>query len=109
MSALTDQFAADLSDAFFNLDEFGESVTYTPVSGSPVSISIIFNGEFKAANPMEMDTITTQPVALARSADVPSAKKGDRITRSGTVFYVQHAEPDGLGATVLILSKKENL
>lgn len=41
MSAFTDQLKADADAVFLNADEFGETITYTPANGAPVSISAI--------------------------------------------------------------------
>ena len=40
MGLLDEQLAAD-AEAFVDADTFGETVTYTPVSGSPVSIKAV--------------------------------------------------------------------
>jgi hypothetical protein len=108
MSALTDQFATDLSSSFFNTNEFGESLSYYNGS-TTTSIYGIFNDHTEIVDPSAVDGLTKAPVVIVRSADTPTARKGHRITRNAVVYYVQHAESDGMGATILILSKKENV
>ena len=90
-------FAEDLT-VFFDTDEF--AVTATPSSGS--AFSVIFDRAQVVA--LGGDISGTEPVGLARSADVSSLTlKSSTLTISGTQYRLIDKEPDGTGLTLLRL------
>lgn len=92
-------------------------VTYTPVVGSPYSVSHrdgmtpltgVFDEAYEVVDPNSHTGIsTTRPVLLMRLSDLQAAPaKGDRVTiRSSRNFTVTKSEPDGRGGALLILHK----
>lgn len=81
---------------------FGEDVTYTPVSGSPVEIKGVLNNSWVDAEGM----ISLRPTLQIRLSDLSSApRKGDSVTISSTPYRVSESRVDGYGGSTLILQK----
>lgn len=104
MSNPFDTLAAD-AGVFVDPTLFGVAATYTPAgttTGS--SIYVNFSEPGTIEKPQDVGGETTQPAALARSVDVPSAKYGDKLVIAGTTYRVTAAVPDGSGLTTLWLT-----
>lgn len=104
MSNPFDTLAAD-AGVFVDPTLFGVAATYTPAgTTTSTTINVNFSEPGTIENPQQVSGETTQPAALARSVDVPSAKYGDKIVISGTTYRVTAAVPDGSGLTTLWLT-----
>jgi hypothetical protein len=72
---------------FFNTDEFGESVTYTPSGGAGKTITIDFEDEDRASQ-------TPAPpgdemVILVKYSDATAAGRGDAFTIDSVTWYLE--------------------
>lgn len=89
-------------------DVAGESAVYTPVGGTASNITLVaFIENYELLDPAGINVIGTTPAAQVSSVDVPTPKHGDSLVRSGVTYYLQRPEDDGLGITLLILSRKQ--
>lgn len=97
--------AADILD-FFELDDFADSATYTPVGGSPSTVLGIFDAPQASRNATDMIDITIpSPQFVCRTVDVPSAADGDTIVIRSVSYYVRVVLTDGTGVSTLILER----
>lgn len=97
--------AADILD-FFELDDFADTATYTPVGGSAVSVLGIFDAPQASRNATDMMDITIpSPQFVCRTADVPAAADGDEIVIRTIAYTVRVVLTDGTGVSTLILEK----
>ena len=110
MSSVLERFTADASK-FVDPTLFGVAATYTPAgSTTSTSINVNFSEPGTIENPQGVSGETTQPAALARSVDVPSAKYGDKLVITGVGNYrVTAAVPDGSGLTTLWLTEDASM
>lgn len=95
--------------AFFNVDEFGVSVVYTPAGGAPMDpIPGIFDAEHQLAALGGMDVASVSPQIMVREADLPENHgDGDTIAIGAVTYAVRFPEPDGTGMVTLKLEKVE--
>lgn len=85
----------------------GETVTYTPVGGSAVSLRGIFTRDYYAAlENGEVGVMSARPACAFPQADVPDAARGDEIVAQGETYEVVEIQPDGMGMVVLILHEQ---
>ena len=97
--------AADILD-FFELDDFADTATYTPVGGGAVSVLGIFDEPQASRNATDMMDITIpSPQFVCRTADVPLAADGDEIVIRTIAYNVRVVLTDGTGVSTLILEK----
>ena len=97
--------AADILD-FFELDDFADTATYTPVGGSPVSVNGIFDAPQASRGATDlMDITIPSPQFVCRTADAPSAADGDEIIIRSVSYNVRVVLTDGTGVSTLILEK----
>jgi hypothetical protein len=112
---------ADILD-FFELDDFADTATYTPVGGSgggggggpgpgpgggtSTTIVGIFDEPQASRNATDlMDITIPSPQFVCRTADVPLAADGDQIIIRTIAYTVRVVLTDGTGVTTLILEK----
>lgn len=94
-------------DRLAMLADFGETATYTPVGGSAVSITGIFDNAYEAVNAGgTVPVAITQPHFVCRTADVPSADDGDSIVIRSVTYIVRVVMSDGTGITDLMLERQ---
>lgn len=97
--------AADILD-FFELDDFADSATYTPVGGSASTVLGIFDAPQASRNATDMMDITIpSPQFVCRTVDVPNAADGDTIVIRSVSYYVRVVLTDGTGVSTLILER----
>lgn len=84
MTLKTDM-ASDLP-AFFNTDEFAETIIYTPSGGEAVSIAAIL-GEIDASI-MDVAPPADSMVLHVKTADVSDPQSGDTFTISSETWYL---------------------
>lgn len=105
MPTIASRIATDLSK-FFDTGVFAKSATSTPPGGSGTSIKVIFDESFETADPVDINAVTTMPVAIAKTSDVSTQRKGGTLVVDSVTYYVMHTEPDGVsGMTRLLLSR----
>ncbi len=96
---------ADLFD-FFELDDFADSATYTPIGGSASTVLGIFDAPQASRNATDMIDITIpSPQFVCRTADVANAADGDTIVIRSVSYYVRVVLTDGTGVSTLILER----
>jgi hypothetical protein len=97
--------AADILD-FFELDDFADTATYTPVGGSASSVLGIFDAPQANRNATDlMDITIPSPQFVCRTADVPAAADGDEIIIRAVTYTVRVVLNDGTGVSTLVLEK----
>ena len=97
--------AADRA-AFFSLNDFGVSATYTPAGGASVTIAGIFDNDFVALDTAGGVAVAMQqPRFLCRTAQVAAAKEGDALTVDTVGYTIRVVEDDGTGITTLVLER----
>ena len=95
----------DLLD-FFEIGDFADTATYTPVSGRPTEVRGIFDNPQASRNATDMMDITIPaPQFVCRTVDVPQAADGDAINIRSTKYYVRVVLTDGTGVSTLILER----
>lgn len=95
----------DLLD-FFEIGDFADTATYTPVSGRPTEVRGIFDNPQASRNATDMMDITIPaPQFVCRTVDVPHAADGDAINIRSTNYYVRIVLTDGTGVSTLILER----
>jgi hypothetical protein len=92
---------------FFDADDFGVTVTYTPDGGSATSITGIFEDEYE---PIEVGGFvpvsSSAPIFHCKTSDVASAAEGDAMTIHAVDYIVRVVMNDGTGVTMLQLEKQ---
>lgn len=94
--------SSDLA-SFFNTDDHGVSVTFTPDGGSASTIVGILNNEFQLVDVGETGVESTMPVLTVRTADVPSLAQGDAFVIDSVNYKSVIVRPDGTGVTEIQL------
>ena len=92
MSAFASWFAA--SGMTKLLDQLGQTITYTPVGGSPVTRQAIFN-EFVGAFDEKGNAIFT--IASDSTTGIASPGRGDKITLGSDIWEVWDVRADQAG------------
>ncbi len=98
---LKDLIATDIKNIFLNTDDFADEFVNARTA---LTISTIFDNEFQV---IIDDVETTAPAITVADVDIPGVLHGDIFTRveDSTVYNVTGIQPDGTGATVLVLSQ----
>lgn len=97
---------------FFDADEFAVDVTYTPLSGSAIAFTGIFDDAHLAVEMGgEAAVSTTAPVLTCRADDLDTlslgeARQGDGVEIGGASYTVTDVQPDGTGIVMLVLEKQ---
>ena len=86
---------------------FGRPVTYYPQHHDCIEIRGIFDNEFIAVDPAAgVPVDSSVPILHVRLADLPvPPSQGDRVEIGDCVYRVISNQPDGQGASVLLLHK----
>ncbi len=99
-------FTNDL-DSFVNPLDFAGSATYTPVAGSPVTVTGIYDDQtIEDRGEAEIGERESQPTFECKTSDVPNAGHDDTLVVSGQSHKVVGVDKDGTGVTTLILEKQ---
>jgi len=81
---------------------FGDTVTYTPADGSPVSINGVFDNAWVETEGVQ----SLKPILRINLGDLDDAPaKGDAVEISGVDYSVTESRADGHGGSTLILRK----
>lgn len=105
MASLLSVIDDDLS-AFFVADTgFCQSAVYTPQGGTAATISVIFSEPHEESAPESILFANTGPMVIARTSDLPSARRDDKIVTGGVSYYIVAVMPDGTGTTTLRLTR----
>jgi len=82
----------------------GESATYTPASGDPVTcIVILAHDALIQADGYDISTATLGTTIQAMVSDVGTVNRGDTYTVDGTTYTVQRIEAnDGVMVTAVV-------
>jgi hypothetical protein len=105
--SLLDQIDDDLTNVFFNTDDFAKAAIWTPSGGSAADIVVIFDDEYTGTNLGTGELDTASPQVRIKSSTVTSITPGDSIVVDSTTYYVLSVQPDGTGVTLVTLSKKQ--
>lgn len=87
----------DLS-VFFDPDEFADAATF-----GTGTVNVLFDNAYLRAHEM---VSTTDPVCLARAADIDAGDVGSTITISGTAYTIRDVQPQDDGTLVLVQLEK---
>jgi voltage-gated potassium channel Kch len=97
---------ADDLAAFFEIDDFGDAATYTPLAGAAVAVSGIFDAPQASRTITDMMDITApQPQFVCRTSDMPNAAEGDTLIVRSATYTVRAVMTDGTGVTTLMLER----
>lgn len=97
--------SADILD-FFELDDFADAATYTPVGGGASTVLGIFDNPQASRNATDlMDITIPAPQFVCRTVDVPNAADGDLIVIRTVSYNVRVVLNDGTGVSTLILER----
>lgn len=94
-----------MTGVFANADDFGVAATYTPVSGQPVSTTVLFNKIYNAVDPLtgivyEGERLTAQGAWSVFTG----APRNSTLVIDGTTYYIMTVEPPIDGECLLELS-----
>lgn len=88
-------------------ERLGEVVTYTPGTGSPVSVAGVYDAAYLLVDVGGQSGVSsTRPAVSLLLSDLPSDPKLDpaaRVTIRTIVYKAWKVEPDGQGRTQMIL------
>jgi len=84
---LKTQMTSDLA-AFFNTDEFADSITYTPDGGDPATISAIVVRDAPLQEPYVRGEQNAACIITVKTVDVASPQRGDKYTISSEDWYM---------------------
>lgn len=102
MSTFTDQLTTDLA-AFFNADEFAESVSYTPSGGSATAITVLWDQPWDLSSPEDIGMSSDTIMVLAKTSDVSAARRDETIVRGATTYKIKSVRPqDGDSLTTAV-------
>lgn len=97
--------SADILD-FFELDDFADAATYTPIGGSASTVLGIFDNPQASRNATDLIDVTIPaPQFVCRTVDVPNAADGDAIVIRSVSYLVRVSLNDGTGVSTLLLEK----
>jgi hypothetical protein len=97
----------DLS-AFFDLDEFAETVLIQPVDGDSFEVVGIFDERFFVADLGEYELDVHRPRVLVKAADVTEVNRFDLAVINGKTYeLLEEPSRDGTGTAVLQLAETE--
>ena len=86
------------------IQDFGQSVTYTPSGGPSKEITVLFDHEYLGVDATGGVLVeSVHPTILALTSDVPNAAHGESLVIGPEVYYIVGVQPDGQGMTQLIL------
>lgn len=87
---LATQIAADVADVFLNSDDFGETVSYTPVGGSArsiVAVVVTMPSDLTQESSHEVaHNFVSVLAAKSASTGIEAPAKGDTIVWSGRIY-----------------------
>jgi hypothetical protein len=86
-------------DTFFDTDDFALAATYD----ASATVNVIFDNAYIEAL---TGVASVNPVALAKTSDVPAAGVGKTLVISGTTYTIRNREPQDDGAVVLLQLEK---
>ena len=111
MVTFKDQISTDLSEVFYNTDEFAESITYTPKDKSPGATSIIPMDEDPSfSDPdilADMQTVRIQASFFTAYGAGVEPRRGDVLTWGGTEWTVTNKVGGGshLGEWIIEITR----
>lgn len=89
-------FAA-AADAIYGNPNFGEAAVYTPLSGSPVAVTIIWTAPEEGVSLVGMSTRLARRLARVRTAEIAEPQKGASLTVGGHSYTIGDRDKDALG------------
>lgn len=87
------------------INSIGLTATYTPLSGAPKSITVLFDNDYKAIDLTSGVVASLGPVAFCKTADLTGTVKGGALAVGAVTYTITNVEPDGTGGTMLRLKK----
>lgn len=96
------------SDRLEMLSDFGVDAVFTPDSGSPSTVKVIFDNQYQGSDVgADADVAAQLPRCLGREEDIGSAVEGDQITINSVDYFIRVPMPDGTGMVELVLEEAE--
>jgi len=84
--AYTDE---NIVDAFFEESEFTESTLYTPETGSPATIDVIFDRENSITPIGNVAIENAAPQATCKTSDVSTVNNNATLVINSVTYYVK--------------------
>lgn len=97
--------AIDLVTPFFANNPYCVEAIYTPKTGTPAHIQVIYDAPFSLASASGIQYQSATPSCMCMTSNIPNAIDEDAISIAGVKYYIKEVHPDGTGITTLILSK----
>lgn len=88
--------------------QLGDTVTYSPGSGGPVSVSGVFDAAYQFVDAGNAGVSSSGPAVFLTLSDLPSDPSDDHdatVTFQTVVYEIRESQPDGLGGCLLLLHK----
>ena len=104
-----DDLENEIDDVFLNPEEFGELVTYKPITGSPFDILVIFDDAYQGIDAESGQVINTKKPKITTKTEnfTSDPVQGDVIERAdATEYKVSQHIPDGAGISEILLHEK---
>lgn len=102
---LKDQMASDLSDVFFDTDDFADVAVYSPPTGSDVACSVVLehNVELQSTGMESQVTVYTTVIeSMISEVGIPAI--GGTFTVSGTEYEIRELiDNDGMTSRVAVV------
>ncbi|MCK5614113.1 hypothetical protein KAR91_70265 [Candidatus Pacearchaeota archaeon] len=96
---------SDIDDIFFDVDDFAESVTYTPKGGAPAVILAIV--DFGENLKISGKTVKEAASVTVKASDVPTPKYKDTVEINSELYTVERSPQGAGGVWVLDIRKGE--
>lgn len=91
------------ADIFLAASNGGTTATYTVLSGSPVTIPVLFAEGFDETSGMA----NTTPFVFTKTANVPQAGSGDTLLIGSTTYVVIRSEKDGIASVTMLMMQRQ--
>jgi len=89
---------ADDLAAFFDVDEWGETATYTPAGGQPATVTIVRARAHALAELGAVGVNLPDETAYARASEIASPAPGDTLAIGNESYRIERADQDALAA-----------
>ncbi len=104
--SLSSDLETDLNDAFFNSDDFADSVTWTPAGESAQTIKGIFDKTYVDVDIGDTIVQEYELTFICQSSDLTTPAQiaeGDTLVIDSVTYVVLREEKDGTGVSTVKL------
>lgn len=85
----------------------GDTFTYSPSVGAPVSVQGVFDASYVLVELGEPGVSSVTPAAFVRRSELPSDPEADEnatVAVAGKVYRIREVRPDSQGGVLLLLN-----